>query len=34
VFNGGEATGFWLVATASVLIAVAAAFILHRLDWI
>jgi magnesium transporter len=33
-FNGAEAGGFWLVASATVVIAVAAAFILRRIDWI
>jgi magnesium transporter len=34
VFRGGEASGFWLVAIGSVVIAGAAAIVLHRLDWI
>jgi len=34
VFRGGEATGFWLVAIGSVVVAGAAAVVLHRLDWI
>jgi len=33
-FNGGEATGFWLVTVFVVAVAVVAAVILHRLDWI
>lgn len=33
-FRGGEATGFWLVALGSVLIAGAAALFLRRIDWI
>jgi magnesium transporter len=33
-FNGGEATGFWLVSGATVAIATAAAVILRRIDWI
>jgi len=34
VFRGGEASGFWLVAIGSVVIAGAAAVVLHRRDWI
>jgi magnesium transporter len=33
-FSGGEARGFWLVATATVVVAVAAAAVLRRIDWI
>jgi magnesium transporter len=33
-FAGGEARGFWLVAFATVVVAVAAAAILRRIDWI
>ena len=33
-FSGGEAFGFWAVALATVAISVAAAFVLHRIDWI
>ena len=33
-FSGGEALGFWAVATATVVISAIAALILHRLDWI
>jgi magnesium transporter len=34
VFRGGEAGGFWLVSGATVLLAVGAAVILRRIDWI
>ncbi len=33
-FNGGEATGFWLVTGFVLLVAFGAAAILHRIDWI
>jgi Mg2+ and Co2+ transporter CorA len=33
-FSGGEAFGFWLVAIGTIAVSVAAAFILHRIDWI
>jgi magnesium transporter len=33
-FSGGEARGFWLVATLTVMLAVAAAAVLRRIDWI
>jgi magnesium transporter len=33
-FSGGEARGFWLVAAATVVVAVAAAAVLRRIDWI
>jgi magnesium transporter len=33
-FAGGEAAGFWLVTVGVVAIAVAAAAVLHRIDWI
>jgi hypothetical protein len=33
-FAGGEARGFWVVAVATVLVAVAAAAVLRRIDWI
>jgi magnesium transporter len=33
-FNGGEAPGFWLVTAFTVVIAVGAAALLHRIDWI
>jgi magnesium transporter len=33
-FNGAEAGGFWLVTTAVVLLAVGAAVLLRRFDWI
>jgi magnesium transporter len=33
-FQGAEAGGFWLVTVGVVLLAIAAAFVLHRIDWI
>jgi magnesium transporter len=33
-FSGGEAGGFWLVALITVVLAVAAAGVLRRIDWI
>ena len=33
-FSGGEAAGFWLVSASTVAVAVAAAVILRRIDWI
>ena len=33
-FSGREATGFWLVALATVVLAVATAAVLRRIDWI
>jgi magnesium transporter len=33
-FSGAEAGGFWLVTTATVVIAVSAAVVLRRIDWI
>lgn len=33
-FSGGEALGFWAVASATILVSVLAAWVLHRLDWI
>jgi magnesium transporter len=33
-FRGGEASGFWLVTIATVTLALGAAWVLHRLDWI
>jgi Mg2+ and Co2+ transporter CorA len=33
-FNGGEATGFWLVTAFVVGLALMAAVILRRIDWI
>ena len=33
-FNGGEATGFWAVTAFVVGVAVVAAVVLHRIDWI
>jgi len=33
-FTGGEAGGFWLVTGAVVLLAIAAATLLRRIDWI
>ncbi len=33
-FNGGEATGFWLVTSFTVGVAVTAAAVLHKIDWI
>jgi magnesium transporter len=33
-FRGGEATGFWLVAIGTVVIAATAAIVLHRRGWI
>jgi magnesium transporter len=33
-FSGAEATGFWLVAIATVVVAAVAALILRRFDWI
>jgi Mg2+ and Co2+ transporter CorA len=33
-FNGAEAGGFWLVTLAVIMIAVAAAAFLRRIDWI
>jgi Mg2+ and Co2+ transporter CorA len=33
-FSGGEALGFWSVTAVVVAIAVGAAFVLRRIDWI
>ncbi|MBI2776893.1 MAG: magnesium transporter CorA family protein [Chloroflexi bacterium] len=33
-FSGGEATGFWVVAIATVTVSAIAALVLRRLDWI
>ena len=33
-FNGGEAAGFWVVTAVTVMLAVGAAAVLHRIDWI
>jgi magnesium transporter len=33
-FRGAEALGFWLVAVGTLAVALAAAWVLHRLDWI
>jgi magnesium transporter len=33
-FSGGEKNGFWLLTAGIVLVSVAAAYVLHRLDWI
>ncbi|MEO7664068.1 MAG: CorA family divalent cation transporter, partial [Candidatus Limnocylindrales bacterium] len=33
-FSGGEAGGFWLVATITVTVSIVAAVVLRRLDWI
>ena len=33
-FGSGEAGGFWLVTGMVVLLALAAAWVLHRIDWI
>ncbi len=33
-FVGAEASGFWIVTAFTVMIAVVAAFVLHRIDWI
>jgi Mg2+ and Co2+ transporter CorA len=33
-FTGGEAGGFWLVAAFTVMLAVAAALFLRKIDWI
>jgi magnesium transporter len=33
-FAGGESTGFWIVTAFTVTIAVVAAFVLRRIDWI
>jgi len=33
-FTGSEATGFWAVAAATVMLAALAAFLLRRIDWI
>jgi magnesium transporter len=33
-FSGAEATGFWIVSGVSVAIAVVAAVVLRRIDWI
>jgi magnesium transporter len=33
-FVGAEATGFWIVTAFTIMIAVVAAFVLHRIDWI
>ncbi len=32
--SGGEASGFWMIAALTVLLAVAAAIVLRRIDWI
>jgi hypothetical protein len=33
-FGGSEAGGFWLVTAATVMLAVGAAIVLRRIDWI
>jgi magnesium transporter len=33
-FNGAEAGGFWLVTAAVVILAVVAAVVLRKIDWI
>jgi magnesium transporter len=33
-FNGGEGSGFWVVTGMVVLLAVLAAWVLHKIDWI